>query len=394
MKLYASKGVIALFALVVLLSGCTSLTDLKSDVSERFFGAEDPDPPLELTDIAKPTATAKVLWQSKIGPADQYDFSPTLDKDAVYAASADGSIAKFEAATGKQIWRVSAGESLSGGVGAGENLVLVGSPKGFVIALDQSGKILWKSKVSSEVFSAPKVNSGVVVVRSGDSRIFGLNAADGKRIWVYERANPALALRSSAGLIIANDIAYVGFSGGKLVALSAADGKVQWEASVAQPKGTTEIERIADITSDPVVSARLVYAVAFQGRVAAIDRTNGRVVWNRDISSYTGMNVDESRVYVTHSKGATYALDDTSGKSFWRQGGLTNRRLTAPLPLGTTIAFGDVEGYVHFLSRDDGSFATRVKTDGSPIMPRMLEIGSGSLLAQSRDGGLYAISVK
>ncbi len=169
--------------------------------------------------------------------------------------------------------------------------MLVGTPKGYVLAYDQAGKLLWKSKVSSEVLSVPRVQNDVVVIRAGDSRIFGLNAADGTRKWVYERATPTLSLRSSAGVVIDSGAAYAGFAGGKLIALRVDDGKVIWETSVAQPKGSTEIERIADITSLPVVDGPLVYAVAYQGKIAAIDRASGKVVWNRDISSYSGINV-------------------------------------------------------------------------------------------------------
>lgn len=378
---------------IALLSACTSLTDLKSDISERMFGPEVKDPPMPLAEF-KQKASAKVVWHASVGDAPTYNFTPVIDGKAVFAADEKGDITRVDVATGKQAWHINAGEPLSGGVGAGENLVLVGTLKGMVLAFDQNGKALWKAKVSSEVLSAPRVSAGTVVVRSGDSRIFGLSAVDGKRKWVYERATPSLTLRSSAGVTLADGAAYVGFAGGKLVALKADDGKMLWEASVALPKGVTEIERIADITSLPVVEGRYVYAVAFQGRVAAVDRTNGRVLWNRDISSYTGMGVDASRAFIAHSGGAVYGIDSGSGKSYWRQGGLLNRQLSAPLPVGDYVAVGDIEGYMHFLSRDDGAFAARVQADKSQVMPQLVQVDESTLIAQTRNGGLYAISVK
>ena len=188
--------------------------------------------------------------------------------------------------------------------------------------------------------------------------------------------------------------AYAGFAGGKLIALRVEDGKVLWEASVAQPKGTTEIERIADITSLPFVDGPLVYAVAYQGKIAGIDRATGRVAWSRDISSYTGLNAEDARVFVSHANSAIYALDYASGKTFWRQGDLRQRRVTAPLPMGSLIAVGDVEGYVHLLNREDGAFATRVQLENSPIMPQMISLGTSTVIAQNRKGGIYAISIK
>lgn len=389
-----AKRIIAVLALMAL-AGCSSMTDLKDDLSERMFGRDVNAQATELKDI-KTTADAKVLWQASVGSTPDYDFTAAVDSGAVYAASEDGDITKLDAANGKQIWRVSAGEKLSGGVGAGEKLVLVGTPRGMVLAFDaNTGKPLWKSKVASEVLSAPRIYHGVVVVRSGDSRIYGIDAVDGKRKWVYERATPTLSLRSSAGVAIDDGgIAFVGFAGGKLVALDAMSGKVVWEASVAQPKGATEIERIADITSLPVADGRYVYAAAFQGRIVGIERSSGRVLWNRDISSYVGLTADGSTIYVTQSNGAVYALDYSSGKTFWRQGGLQYRQTTAPIAVARYALLGDFEGYVHLLSHDDGDFAARVKTDGSGIMPQPMLLNSNVALFQTRGGSLFAISIQ
>lgn len=376
-----------------MLSACTSITDLKTDVSERMFGRQSTEIPSELNEI-KSTVQAKVLWSSRLEMSEDDDFTPAIDNGYIYAAGSKGEVLKLSAASGKQEWRVNLGEAITGGVGIGTNLVLVGTQKGYVVAYDFNGKMLWKAKVSSQVLSAPKVDFGVVVVRCGDSRIYGLNAVDGSRKWIYERATPPLSLKSSAGVVLDGGAAYAGFAGGKLISLRVEDGKVLWEVSVAQPKGTTEIERIADITSLPVVDGPLVYAVAYQGKVAAVDRATGRIAWSRDISSYTGLNAEDARVFVSHAASAVYALDFSTGKTYWRQGDLRQRRITAPLPMGNTIAIGDVEGYVHLLSREDGSFVGRLKIEDAAIMPQMVALGSSTVIAQTRKGGIYAISLK
>lgn len=384
---------IILLLLALSLSACSSITDLKDSLSERFFGRESNEVPSELVDF-KSTAQTKLLWNVHLGVSEDNDFTPVLDNGFVYAASANGELVKVVAESGKQVWKINAGEPLTGGVGVGANLVLVGTAQGFVSAYDFNGKLLWKSKVSSQVLSVPKVDYNTVVVRCGDSRIYGINALDGSRKWVYERSNPPLSLRSSAGVALDGGAAYAGFAGGKLVALRIEDGKVIWETSVAQPKGTTEIERIADVTSQPIVDGPLVYAVAYQGKVAAIDRASGRTAWSRDISSYTGLNAEDARVFVSHANSAIYALDYATGKTFWRQGDLRQRRISAPLPMGGLIAVGDVEGYVHLLNREDGTFAARVQLENSPIMPQMISSGTSTVIAQNRKGGIYAVSIK
>ena len=383
---------IGLIAALCLLAACSTVTELGSDLKDKLMGKEPPNPPAALQEI-KPTYTAKIGWSSQIGATGSYDYTPVLDGGAIYAASATGELLKLDATNGRQIWRVNAGEPISGGVAVGGGLVLVGTSKGNVLAYDFNGKPQWKSKVSSEVLSAPRYFDGNVIARTGDNHIFGLDAADGARKWVYERASPALSLRSSAGLVADGGAVYAGFAGGKMVAIRADNGKLLWEATIAQPKGVTEIERIADITSLPVVDGPLVYAVAYQGRVAAVDRVNGKVLWNRDISSYSGMSAEDAKLFVSHTLGAVYSLDYETGKTFWRQGALANRRLTAPLPMGSLIAVGDLEGYVHFLSRDDGSFFSRIKIDGDPVMTLIAGTSSSQVVAATRGGGLYAISI-
>lgn len=378
---------------LLMIAGCSTISDIKTDLSDRVFGrvaADAPDPLVEF----KETLTSKLLWQAKVGESENFEFSPVVEAGFAYAASETGDVIKLDAVSGSQVWRVNAGERLSGGVGVGGSLVMVGTQKGLVYAYDVAGKLQWKSKLSSEILSAPKYFDGLVIVRTGDSRIYGINANDGSRKWVYDRTSPALTLRSSAGIVVDGGAVYAGFGGGKLIAVRADNGKMLWEASVAQPKGVTEIERIADITSLPVVDGPLIYAVAYQGKIAAVDRTSGRVVWNREISSLSGLSVEDGRIFVSHAAGSVYALDYTTGKTFWRQAALKNRQLTTPVPMGGSTVVGDVEGYLHFLSRDDGAMASRIKVGDSSVMPQMAQINTTTVLAQTRDGGIYAVQIK
>lgn len=368
------------------------MTSLRQDFADKVFGREPPNPPAALQAF-EPTYSLKIDWSSNIGKTERYDYTPALDSSAVYANNAAGDIVKLDASNGKQVWRINIGEPISGGIGIGAGVLFVGTKTGNVHALDAAGKLLWKAKLSSEILSVPRYFEGLAIVRTGDNHIFGLDATDGSRKWVFERTTPALSLRSSVGIVVDGGAVYAGFASGKMVAIRANNGKLLWEATIAQPKGVTEIERIADITSLPVIDGSLVYAVAYQGRVAAVDRSSGKVVWNRDISSYIGMNAEDGKVFVSHALGSVYSLDSETGKTFWRQAGLLNRRLSAPLPMGNVIAVGDLEGYVHFLTRDEGGFAARIKLDSNAVMALISGVNGKQLIAETRDGGLYAISV-
>jgi outer membrane protein assembly factor BamB len=336
----------------------------------------------------------RILWQASIGEAGDAVFSPALAVGAVYAAARDGAVARFDAVTGMEIWRVNAGQELSGGVGSDGALVAVGTPEGEVIALDAgSGQARWRSRVSSEILSAPVLTGDLVIVRSGDSRVFAFDAKDGKRRWLYQRTSPALSVRSLSGMVADRGNLYAGFAGGKLVAIALANGGVRWEATVSLPRGTTELERVTDVVGSPIVAEREVCAVAYQGRLGCFDATSGNPTWSREISSATGLAIDARYVFASDVKGAVLALDRAGGTSIWKQDKLFLRRLTAPLALGREVAVGDVEGYVHFLSRETGAFVGRTATDGSAILSPLVQLGNG-FLVQTHAGNLYALSAQ
>jgi outer membrane protein assembly factor BamB len=370
----------------LLLGACSTVEKLNP-----FSSSAPKVQPTELASIQS-TAEFKSLWQAGVGSAGEFTFSPAVVGDSVYAAAQDGTVTRFDG--GRQVWRIAAGQPISGGVGSDGKLVVVGTPKGEVLAFDAAtGRETWKARVSSEVLAAPAVADGLAIVRSGDSRIFGFDAVDGKRRWVYQRSTPTLSLRSNVGVVLAGRLTLAGFPGGKLVAIANNNGAAVWEVTVALPKGATELERVADVTSSPVVSGSTVCAAAFQGRVACFDTNSGNTLWSRDMSSSAGLDIDSRYVYVADDKGAVHALDRNSGASVWKQDKLINRGLSRPLATGNGVAVADYQGVVHFLRREDGAFAARVTTDGSAVRAEPVRFGNG-MLVQTAKGGLYALEAR
>jgi outer membrane protein assembly factor BamB len=354
----------------------------------RWFEPAPTQVPAPLPPIAGPVAV-QTLWQASVGDGGHAALAPAVAAGSVFAAGGDGTVARFDERTGRPLWRVDVGSRLTGGVGTDGTLVAVGSSEGEVIALEASGQIRWKARVSSEVLAPPEVAGDLVVVRSADSRVFGFDARDGRRRWVYQRQTPSLAVRNPAGVTVSAGHVFAGFPGGKLVALAQSNGGLRWEGTVSQPRGTTELERMSDVSGRPWVGDRNACAVAHQGRAACFDLTNGSVLWAREMSSSAGLAVDARFVYVSEDRGAVSALDRNTGTSVWRQDKLQYRRLSAPLPLAQDVAVGDVEGYVHLLSRENGAFVGRVATDGTPIRNAPVPI-AGGFVVQTRGGGLFA----
>lgn len=381
---------ILIVGFVTLLAGCQTV----SDTYDRWFGTPRVvQKPAALVQI-QPTASLRILWQGSVGGAEKNVFFPVVSGGAVFATGINGQVGVFDAATGTATGRIDTGQRLSGGVGAGAGLVLVGNPKGEIFAFDPGGKALWKAQLNGEVLAPPAVDVGVVVVRAGDGAIFGLDALTGARKWIYQRSTPSLSVRSHAGIVLYRGAVFAGFPGGRLVALALANGNVGWEGVVALPRGTTELERVADITSSPVVDDRQVCAAAYQGRVACFDVLRGNLIWARDVSSLAGMGADLSNVYITDDRSAVLAHDKITGASVWKQDKLFGRGVTGPLAIGRYVVAGDFEGYVHVLSREDGAFAARIATDGSAILSAPVVLDSTSFVVQTRNGGVFAIRIQ
>ena len=381
---------------VALLTGCASLsqsplTSWIPKISPPSFawlsGNSGKPGPLPQP---KGGASARINWQVDVGKAGP-GLAPAITPAAIYAASRDGALMRIDPASGRVVWQVRVGHPISAGPGAGPALVVVGTDKGDVLAFDADGKARWTVQVSSEVVAPPRITDDVVIVFSGDGRIYGLAAADGKTRWVNQHANPSLTVRNSAGGVVTRGAVIVGTAGGRLLAIDVQTGTLGWDAAVATPKGATELERIADVTSLPYVDEKEVCAAAFQGRVACFDIVQGALLWSRDISSLAGVTADASRLYVVDDKGRVEALDRSNGASIWTQNVLAKRRIGGPQLIGDELGVVDVEGYLHLLSRSDGTYLGRLATDGSVTTTQPARLGGG-MLWQSDKGDVLSVS--
>jgi outer membrane protein assembly factor BamB len=337
--------------------------------------------------------TAQVDWQVSVGRA-AAGLAPSVGGDGIVAAASDGTLVRLDTATGRAAWRKSTGQRVSAGPGAEGKHIALGTDKGDVLAFDANGTPAWTTRVSSEIVAPPRVVGEMVIVFAGDGRIYGLAASDGHTVWVNQRTNPPLTVRNAAGGVAWRGGVFVGTAGGRLVALDSETGTLGYDVAVATPKGATELERIADITSLPLVDERSVCAVAYQGRVACFDIVRGALLWTRDISSLAGLTGDERNVYVVDDKGAVHALDRANGASVWKQEALAARRLGGPQIIGSDlVGVVDVEGYLHLLSRADGAYVGRLATDGTPATAQPDRSGT-SIVWQSTGGNVYSVSAK
>lgn len=379
----ARRALAATGIALTLLSGCSSSSRIEKEL------------PTPLGEFA-PQRQVREVWSTSLGSlTGKYDarLAPVLSGDTLYVAAADGTVRALAAGDGRARWEVDVDATVTGATGVGDGLVLVGTLKGDVIALDAaSGARRWVSKVSSMVQSAPAARDGVVVVQSIDGKLTGLSAADGKRLWVSVRDEPALSLHGTGAPVIAGDFALAGFASGKIVAVALRDGKLLWEHTVAPPRGRNEIERLVDVDASLLLSGSTLFAVAYQGRLVAIDMRSGRPTWTRDVSSHASMDADRSGVYVSDAGGDVQSFDAAGGSSLWRQDKLHGRNLSGPAVQGDALVVGDFEGYLHWLAREDGRFLARYRLDSTPVRTRGVS-GGDTLFVVSSSGRLAALQL-
>jgi outer membrane protein assembly factor BamB len=352
-----------------------------------LFGTKPAHEPTPLTEI-KQALTVKQIWTASVGKAGAYSFAPVAVGNAVFAAGANGSIVRVDADTGASTWSAKADTNITAGPGSDGEATVVATHKGDVIAFDHDGKPSWTANAGSEVLTAPLVGRGIVVVRAINNRVTAFDSGTGSVRWSYSQPSSTLTLRTGTGMTFVGDRAVVtGFPGGKLVALDANTGNPLWITPLSFPKGVTEVERVNDVTGSPVVFGRQVCGATFQGRVGCADVQTGNGLWARDFSSPNGVTQDERVVAAVNTDGAVYAFNAADGSTLWQNDKLKYRDLSAPLALGRVVVVGDKQGYLHFLSRENGEILARVKLSGA-ISAQPILAGQ-TLVVQTRDGNIY-----
>jgi outer membrane protein assembly factor BamB len=380
-----------LAALLLALPGC-GINEYMTDLLEDEEPAEVITPLAEL----EPSIAIEELWSHDVGGGTDALFlklAPAADEGTVYVADREGTVSAIGLESGDTLWEEDTDEPISGGPGVGEGLVLVGTSDGEVLALSQTdGSPVWTATVSSEVLAPPRVEDGVAVVRTGDGKVFGIDAAAGTRLWVYDKQVPVLTLRGTSAPVLSRGLALIGFDSGALVALEIKTGKPAWEVGVAQPRGRSDLDRMVDIDAEPVLYDDKLYVATFQGRVAALDLEGGAGLWDKTLSSYAGLGVDEDNLYVSDERSHVWSLDRRSGSTNWEQEGLSGRTLSAPTSAGDYVVVGDVEGYLHWLKREDGELAARVRLDDERIIAAPLAVGD-VVIAYGSGGTLGAYRI-
>lgn len=375
------RALIVIAVLATTLSGCTWLKSLGKK--------DNVEPPTPLTQFTAATQVDR-LWTEGVGGGAGMSgarLAPAVANGRLYAAGVDGTVEAIDAVSGRTLWQKKLGKrsgwfgrrgvnSLrwSGGPSVQGDLLVVGGLDGQVHAMStQDGADRWNAQMTSEVIAAPAIADGMVVVRSNDGHLVGLDATDGTRKWIFDQSVPALSLRGNSAPLIANGIVYDGFDNGKIVAVRLSDGSEQWSQALSVGEGRTEVERLSDVDGNMISDGSALFGAGYRGQVAALALDTGRPLWQRDLSSYVGAAISGNAVVIVDAEGNVWAFDRETGVNLWKQDQLKYRWLGAPAIQGKFVVVGDSEGYVHWLDLDDGKFAARERLgkraiEGAPVI--------------------------
>jgi outer membrane protein assembly factor BamB len=369
-------------------------------VAAALFGCgrskDTSEPPAELTEFQQTIEIDKV-WSRKVGGKSErlrLGLRPATDGARIFAGAYDGQVGAFDAVTGDKLWSVKTGLALTAGPGFGDGLLAFGTADGELVALDAAtGQERWRQPIGSEVLAAPAMGTGVIVVRTVDGRLRGFSSSTGSMLWNVEQNLPALTLRGNTAPRVSGTLVVSGFNNGRVAAYELANGDPAWEVAIANPTGRSELERLVDVSSGLAIVGNDVYVVGYHGRAVGIDLMTGVVLWQQELSSYAGLGADVNNVYVTSDFDAVVALDRQAGTQLWRQEALRLRDVTAPTRYANTVVVGDFEGYLHWLSPDNGEFLARERAAGQRISAAPLVVGQ-NVYVQGDDGTVAAFTVR
>jgi len=355
---------------VALLAGC-------------FGGATKPQP-AELQPVTA-LVSARQSWSTRIGQVD-FPLDVAVSGTSVAVASGDGTIVLLDAATGREFWRAALNTPVAAGVGSDGKVLAVVTKANEVVAL-QDGREIWRQKLNAQAFTAPFVAGARVFVLAADRSVTAFDGQTGRKLWAQQRPNEPLVLRQSGVILAVGDTLVVGLAG-RLAGLNPANGSIRWEAPIASPRGINDVERLVDLVGRVSRDGDNVCARAFQASIGCVNAARGSLLWAKPANGMQGIHGDDRQLFGTEADGTVIAWRRTDGERSWTTDRLRYRSLTAPLIVGRSVAIGDFSGFIHLLSREDGSLLNRLPTDGSAIAAAPVLAGN-TLIAVTHNGGVY-----
>lgn len=374
------------FLIALITSSCFfgPVKELKYQIEDSFDEGESLSEPNKISNFPQ-TKSFEIIWKSKIDGNLEHKAHLFQAADTLFAVSSSGNLSAFNAGDGLIKWSKSFNVEVSSGLSGNDSIVVFTSRDGYIYCVDFDGKLLWKS-FFGRILSPPLVLDEFMVLRRDDNLFVSLDIIEGNTVWNYQAPTSPLTLDTQGKMIFSDGVIYSGLPNAKLIALEAATGLLIWEATISRPKGTSDIDKLNDITSQPVIDNSLIFVVSMNGDVACLDRKTSEVLWTRPLSSFVGITDHLDEVVVVHQTDSIYSLNKLTGKSNWRNGKLKARSLTTGIIIDDFFITGDFEGYLHTIDVNTGVLVGRLLLESKEKILNNL--------TKNQDDSFYVINAK
>ncbi len=332
-------------------------------IDDYLLGKDNTPKPKALSNIES-KVTLKERWVTPVGQSVRshayLKLKPVVKSSVIYTADASGLVHAVDVKTGRVLWRYQVNHPLVSGPTITDKQVIVATDSSTLVSINKtSGHLQWEAHLSEDALSKPLLMGTDIIAKSIDGHLYAFDAATGKKHWESEHGSPNLILKASSSPVRMGPAILVGFSDGKLDAVSPHDGRLIWQRSIAYATGASDVERLVDIDADPIVRDQVIYLASYQGYIGALDANQGQFIWNKPGSVYKNMAMDENTLYVTDSHDMLWAFDRSKGLVRWKQAAFKARGLTEPVLMGNYVIVGDKDGYLHILSKQTGEIFGR-----------------------------------
>ena len=359
---------------------------------------DNSEPPALLTEIEQPISL-KVNWTRKTGAGidtASYNMRPLLLGDQIFSVDTEGLIKSIAAENGKVKWKFETELAAITGLAGDLEVLIASSRNGNLNAynlLDKNLELRWSVSLKGEIRATPVIDGDQVFVRTSDGKLSAISLRDGSVEWTVSRRVPALSLTGNSKPLVQGNLVYSGFDDGRIVAFNREDGTSTWEVTVSHPSGRTEIERMVDLDGQFILRDGVIYVSSYQGRLLAIQALDGNVLWSRKFSSFQSLEADDEALYLSSDNSHLWSIDRRTGSAFWMQDVLHARKITAPILVEDRLVVADLEGYIHWFDKSDGSLSGRIR----PTKTRHLaqpQIWQKKVVVIDSDGKLSSISLR
>ena len=359
---------------------------------------DNSEPPAELIEIENALRIG-IDWKTSTGAGIEtasYNMRPLLLQNQIFSVDTEGLVKSIDAKSGKVSWSVETRVAAITGLAGSSEVIVASSRDGDLNAfdlVDDNLKLRWSVRLKGEIRAQPQIDGQQLFVRTVDGKLSALSLIDGSIQWTVTRRVPALSLTGNSRPVVTGDLVIAGFDDGKLSAFNRPDGQTVWETIVSNPSGRTEIERLVDIDGQFILKDGIIYVSSYQGRLAAIQATDGNVLWSRKFSSYQSIVADDEALYLSGEKSHIWSIDRRTGRAFWKQEALHARKITAPQLAGDKLVVADLEGYVHWLDKSDGALRGRVQPTDSRHIAQPL-VWNERIMVIDSEGTLSSLYLK